>query len=207
MSRGAKGTRTTNFSVRPAIEILVPGPQADCHESVTSLQNSCRRAQHLPRLRPPAKLLVTPDSKNCVKRFTPFLHYPNKWKTSLLSGDEPRFRTPTWRSPAGIQRVPEPTGKRLRRFVRRLLQRFVSAVFFSKGADRFVCPNLEEFHSSRVCRPLHPADRTPFEQPRGSETPGPARVTHPRSRKQPLFASPSATLSATSSSPGQVLGI
>ena len=144
MSRGANGTRTTNFSVRPAIEILVPRPQADCHESVTSLQNSCRKAQHLPRSWPSAKLLVTPDTKNCVKRFTPFLHYPNKWKTSRCRamshglGPQPGNG---WDPVECRSRRGSGSGALCAGFSSAV---FVSAGFF-RGADRFVCPNDRSF--------------------------------------------------------------
>jgi RNA polymerase sigma-70 factor, ECF subfamily len=87
---------------------------------------------------PSAKLLVTPDSKNCVKRFTPFLHYPNKWKTSrcraMSHGLGPQPGNPR----LGSSRVPEPTGKRLRRFVRQASPTPSSLA----GADRFVCPKM-----------------------------------------------------------------
>ena len=118
-----------------AIGILVPRPQADCHQRVTSLQNSCRKAQCLPRSWPSAKLLVTPDTKNCVKRFTPFLHYPNKWKTSrcraMSHGLGPQPGNPGWDPVKCRSRRGSGSGA--------LCAGFSSEGFF-RGADRFVRP-------------------------------------------------------------------
>jgi hypothetical protein len=140
VSRGSCTALERQFLSPTGNRMLVPKPQADCHESVTSLQNSCRRAPRLPRSWPPAISPVTPGCQNCVKRFKPFLHYPNKWKTSrcgaMSHGSGPQPGNP-W---LGSSRVPEPTGKRLRRFVSRLLR--AQSSLDLEGADRFVCPNL-----------------------------------------------------------------
>ena len=94
----------------------------------------CRESRH--SAMPP----VAPDAKNCVKRFKPFLHYPNKWKTSRCGAMSHGLGPQPGNPRLGSSRVPEPTGKRLRRFLPGFSSAvFVSAVFF-RGADRFVWP-------------------------------------------------------------------
>jgi len=62
-------------------------------------------------------IAVIPGTKNRVKRFAPFPHYLNKWKTSRCAAMSHGLGSQPGNPRLGSNRVPEPKGKRLRRFV------------------------------------------------------------------------------------------
>jgi hypothetical protein len=109
-----------------------------CQRDVTGLHNSCRRegAATGDGLREGNKTgrkasvvslsapLPRQRRKKCwqrLKRSASFLHYPNKWKTSRSAAMSHTLGSQPGNSRLGPSKVPEPTGKRLRRFVHTLL--------------------------------------------------------------------------------------
>ena len=89
------------------------------------------------------------ESLSGVKRSTPFLHYPYKWKTSRCTAMSHSLGSQPGNSRLRSSKVPEPKGKRLRRFVHNLLLRLQI-----RGADRTKLARTglakyQEFHSSQ----------------------------------------------------------
>src|ERR1700704_1679674 len=97
-----------------------------------------------------------PGTKNYVKRFTLFLHYPNKWRTSPCRAMSHGLGSQPGNSWLGPSKVPEPTGKRLWRFVN---QSSPPPVLL-RGGQSVRLPQSQEFHSSQCAPPTpsRPAD-------------------------------------------------
>jgi hypothetical protein len=140
--------------------------------------------------------------KNSLKRSERFPHYPNKWKTSRSAAVSHSLGRQPGNSRLESSKVPEPTGKRLRCFVRSLPER---GLLRWRRSVRLLLLD-RSFHLPSACRPFHSADRTPSQQSYGSHTID-LLLAQARPGKRPRFAIPSATLSATSGFPGQTLAI
>src|SRR5580658_9289043 len=106
---------------------------------------------------------LTKNSLLRLKRSVHFLHYPNKWKTSRSAAMSHSLGSQPGNSRLGPSKVPETTGKRLRRFVCTLLFRnFEVSRRFDLSIRSLFLPSAR--------RPLHSAIGTSSQQPRGSET-------------------------------------
>jgi hypothetical protein len=131
--------------------------------------------------------------------FPPFRTIPVSGRHRTVGG-EPQFRIPARKLLTGSSKVPEPTGKRLRRFVCQ------SSPMGAAGNTQSACPSDWSSYLPSASRPLHFANWTPLQRPNGHQAPV-LWVAHPGSRKQPQFSAASATLSATSGFPGYALAI
>src|SRR5208282_2689778 len=138
-----------------------------------------------------------------MKRSMPFLHYSCKWKTSRCTVMSHILGSQPGNSWLRSSKVPESKGKRLRRFVQSSPDSTDQSVQIrGRGPVRppqalgvLTLPNAR-------CA-LHLADRPTSQQPHDSET----SSADARPGKRPRLAIPSATLAATSGSPGQALAI